>query len=89
MRRVFSVGTHPYGFIHRITYVVLRENKILQYGYSKSIDPFRNQEFDLVITVYDDTDENRLIWLIPGKRVQIGSYDPVKISDTMVQTVKY
>ncbi len=78
----FSAGTHPSGYIHPMTLEVLKEINIEHQGHSKSVDQFRHQQFDLVITVCDDADENCPVWLGSGKRIHVGFSDPAKISGT-------
>ena len=45
----------------------------------KSVDRFRGENFDAVITVCDDAAENCPVWLGKGKRVHIGFPDPAKV----------
>jgi len=77
-----SAGTHPSGFVHPMTFEVLKEINIDHQGHSKSVEQFRHQQFDLVITVCDDADENCPVWLGSGKRIHIGFSDPAKVTGT-------
>jgi arsenate reductase len=47
-------------------------------GYSKSVDEFRDVEFDLVITVCDDAAENCPLWLGSGNVRHLGFPDPAE-----------
>ena len=57
---------------------VLQEIGIEHQGESKSIDRFRDKDFDLVITVCDDANEECPVWLGKGKRLHEGFRDPAK-----------
>ncbi len=80
--RAFSAGTRPTGFVHPMAIEVLREIGIEHHGESKSVDLFRNEDFDLVITVCDDANEECPVWLGKGKRVHEGFRDPAKAQGT-------
>jgi arsenate reductase (thioredoxin) len=56
----------------------LEEIGILLQGTSKSVDVFRSQAFDLVITVCDDAAENCPVWLGKGRKEHINFPDPGK-----------
>jgi arsenate reductase len=71
-----SAGTQPSGYVHPLALRVLAEMGIQHAGESKSVDRFRGEVFDVVITVCDDAAENCPVWLGPGKRVHIGFPDP-------------
>lgn len=73
-----SAGTLPAGIVHPLALKVLAEIGIHHRGESKSVERFRGREFDLVITVCGDAEENCPVWLGAGKRVHIGFPDPVK-----------
>ncbi len=77
--QAFSAGTQPAGYVHPYVIKVLAEIGIDHHGISKSIDAFRGQDFDAVITVCDDAAENCPVWLGKGKREHIGFPDPAKI----------
>jgi arsenate reductase len=51
--QAFSAGVQPTGFIHPFSLRVLTEIGISHEGRSKSVDEFRNQSFDVVITLCD------------------------------------
>lgn len=80
--RAFSAGTVPAGYVHPKAILVLDEIGITHSGESKSIDLFRETEFDLVVTVCDDAAENCPVWLGKGKRVHLGFPDPAKAQGT-------
>jgi arsenate reductase (thioredoxin) len=78
--QAFSAGTQPTGFIHPMALRVLEEIGIRHSGASKSVDIFRHEPFDLVITVCDDAAENCPVWLGKGKKVHFGFPDPAKVT---------
>ena len=80
--RAFSAGTRPAGFVHPMAIQVLHEIGIEHRGESKSVEQFRDKEFDLVITVCDDANEECPVWLGKGKRVHEGFRDPAKADGT-------
>ena len=47
-------------------------------GRSKSVDKFRGQRFDLVVTVCDAASEDCPVWLGTGQRVHVGFPDPAR-----------
>lgn len=75
-----SAGTNPAGYVHPMAIRVLAEIGIEHSGSSKSVELFRNQAFDRVITVCDDAAENCPFWSGKGIRVHIGFADPAKVS---------
>jgi len=80
--RAFSAGTRPAGFVHPTAIQVLHEIGIEQRGESKSVEQFHDEDFDLVITVCDDANEECPVWLGKGKRVHEGFRDPAKAEGT-------
>lgn len=76
----YSAGTHPAGFVHPKALQVLGENAIEHQGRSKSVDEFRNNHFDLVITVCDSAAEECPVWLGSGQRLHLGFPDPAKVA---------
>jgi arsenate reductase len=80
--RAFSAGTYPAGFVHPMAIQVLSEIGIEHQGESKSVEQFRNDDFDLVVTVCDDANEECPVWLGKGKRVHEGFRDPAKTEGT-------
>lgn len=80
--QAFSAGTKPAGFVHPIALQVLAEIGIEHKGISKSVDEFKNQEFDLIVTVCDSAAEECPLWLGKGKRIHLGFPDPAKATGT-------
>jgi arsenate reductase (thioredoxin) len=78
----FSAGTQPVGYVHPLALKVLEEIGIHHAGESKSVDRFRGETFDVVITVCDEANENCPVWLGKGHRVHIGFPDPAKVEGT-------
>ena len=76
-----SAGTKPAGYVHPKTLAALAEIGIQHHGRSKSVDEFRNVDFDLVVTVCDSAAEECPVWLGKGKRVHHSFPDPVKTDD--------
>lgn len=76
----FSAGTQPAGYVHPMVRQVLAEVKINHQGRSKSLEEFRYDEFDLVVTVCDSAAEECPLWLGKGRRVHLGFTDPSKVS---------
>jgi len=73
-----SAGTKPAGYVHPMTLAVLAEIGIQHKGRSKSVDEFRDVDFDLVVTVCDSATEECPVWLGQGKRVHHDFPDPAK-----------
>lgn len=78
----FSAGVRPAGFVHPMVIQVLRELEIEHRGISKSVEEFRNQTFDLVVTVCDDAHEECPVWLGKGPRKHVSLRDPAKAGGT-------
>jgi arsenate reductase len=74
----FSAGTQPAGQVNPLAVRALVEIGIPHQGTPKSIDRFRNEPFDLVITLCDDAAQNCPVWLGQGKRMHIGFPDPAE-----------
>jgi arsenate reductase (thioredoxin) len=77
-----SAGTHPAGYVHPKATQVLKEIGIDHQGISKSMEQFRGDTFDLVVTVCDDAEKNCPVWLGKGKQVHLGFQDPAKVQGT-------
>jgi arsenate reductase len=73
-----SAGTHPAGHIHPLTVRALAEIGIEHAGRSKHVDEFRDESFDLVVTVCDSAAEECPLWWGQGHRVHLGFPDPAK-----------
>jgi arsenate reductase len=82
-----SAGTHPAGFVHPQALQVLGEIGIRHQGYSKTVDTFRGQHFDAVITVCGDAEENCPVWLGQSRRAHIGFPDPAKAGGDEAQVL--
>jgi arsenate reductase (thioredoxin) len=80
-----SAGTRPAGIVHPLAIQVLAEIGITHQGESKSVERFRGQTFDTVITVCSDAEENCPVWLGQGKQVHIGFPDPAKATGSDAQ----
>ncbi len=80
--RAFSAGTRPTGFVHPLAIQALREIGIEHTGQSKSVEQFRDEAFDLVVTVCDDANDECPVWLGKGKRLHEGFRDPAKAKGT-------
>lgn len=74
----FSAGTRPAGYVHPLAVRALAEIGIDHAGRSKSVDEFKGQAFDLVVTVCDSAAEDCPVWLGQGKRVHRSFPDPAK-----------
>jgi arsenate reductase (thioredoxin) len=73
----FSAGTQPAGYVHPQAIAALREIGIdISQQRSKAAEEFRQEPFDVVITVCADAAENCPVWLGQGQRVHIGFPDP-------------
>lgn len=78
-----SAGTRPAGYVHPNALRALSEIGITFTGRSKSVDEFRGQAFDAVITVCDSAAEDCPVWLgRGGERLHIGFPDPAKATGT-------
>ena len=80
--QAFSAGIHPTGFVHPMAVRVLDEIGIQHAGVSKSVEQFRSDDFDLVVTVCDEANEECPVWLGKGRRVHEGFKDPAKAEGT-------
>ncbi|MBN2003452.1 MAG: arsenate reductase ArsC [Anaerolineae bacterium] len=72
-----SAGTRPAGYVHPLAIKALAEIGINIAGQqSKSVEVFRDVEFNQVITVCDHAAKNCPVWLGKGRHVHIGFPDP-------------
>jgi arsenate reductase len=76
--RAFSAGVHPAAIVHPMTIQVLGEIGIAHDGRPKSVEAFRQEEFDLVVTVCDDANEECPVWLGTGRRAHHSFPDPAR-----------
>ncbi|UCH58657.1 MAG: arsenate reductase ArsC [Anaerolineales bacterium] len=80
--QAFSAGTEPAKEVHPKAVQVLSEIGIQHQGAPKGVDEFREQAFDLVVTVCDDAAQNCPVWLGQGVRRHISFPDPARASGT-------
>jgi arsenate reductase (thioredoxin) len=94
--QAYSAGSRPAGVVHPKALQVLAEIGIQHHGRSKSMDEFRGQEFDLVITVCDDSAEDCPVWLGKGRKLHYSYPDPAetdqledfrKVRDAMLREI--
>lgn len=78
----FSAGSEPSGYVHPMAQEAIREAGIIHNGRSKSLEEFKGQDFDLVITLCDKAREACPLWLSKGKAVHIGFDDPAQAQGT-------
>lgn len=76
----FSAGSKPAGYVHPLALKVLSELGINHPGKSKSIDEFRGQSFDVVITLCDQSDDECPVWLGKGRNLHNPYPDPAKVT---------
>jgi arsenate reductase len=76
--QAFSAGTRPAGSVHPKAIAALAEIGIRHEGRSKSMEEFRGQAFDLVVTVCDSAAEECPVWLGKGKRLHHSFPDPAR-----------
>jgi arsenate reductase (thioredoxin) len=74
----YSAGSRPAGFVHPKALQVLAEMGIQHNGRSKSMNEFRGQSFDVVVTVCDDSAQDCPVWLGNGERVKMSFPDPAE-----------
>ena len=76
-----SAGTQPRENAHPLTTQVLNEIGIHTIGRPKSVEEFRDSQFDLVVTLCDSASEECPVWLGKSKRFHQGFPDPAKSND--------
>ena len=80
---VQSAGTRPAGFVHPLAVRALAEIGIdLSQGRSKSVDEFKGEEIDTVITVCGGANEECPVFPGRVKRHHWGFDDPAKATGT-------
>ena len=77
-----SAGTAPAGYVHPLAVRALAEIGIEHTGRSKHVDEFRDESFDLVVTVCDSAAEQCPLWLGQGRRMHLSFPDPAKATGT-------
>jgi len=80
--QAFSAGARPAGHVHPNTLKVLDEIGIRHRGEAKSVERFRGQRFDLVITLCDEASEECPVWMGQGVRLHASFVDPAKVEGT-------
>ncbi|QYK50235.1 MAG: arsenate reductase ArsC [Anaerolineales bacterium] len=74
--QAYSAGVQPAAAINPYTGKALAEIGIVHLGEPKHPDVFRDETFDLVVTLCDDAAENCPVWLGPGRKEHLGFPDP-------------
>lgn len=83
--QAFSAGTRPAGYVHPMALYVMQEIGIDIHGHhSKSVEEFRGQKFDQIITVCDSAAEDCPLWLGKGQHTHIGFEDPARVTGSEV-----
>lgn len=83
----FSAGTKPAGYVHPNALRALAEIGIEHQGRSKSVDEFKGQAFDLVVTVCDSAAEECPAWFGQGKRAHLSFPDPAKANGSEEEVI--
>lgn len=78
--QAFSAGTKPAGYVHPMALKALEEAGIHHRGESKSVEAFRGRDFDLVVTVCSDAEENCPVWLGRGRKLHVSLEDPAAVT---------
>jgi arsenate reductase len=77
--QAYSAGTAPAGYVNPLAVRVMAELGIdISAQHSKSVEMFRGEEFERVMTVCDDAAENCPVWLGTGHRVHASFPDPAQ-----------
>lgn len=84
----FSAGSEPSGYVHPMALQVIREFGIIHQGYSKAVDEFLGQDFDMVITLCDSAREACPLWLKKGAIIHLGFADPALFEGTEEQKLQ-
>jgi arsenate reductase len=78
--QAFSAGARPSNEVHPLAIQALDEIGIAHHGEPKSVERFRGQSFDLVITLCDEASEECPVWLGNGIRLHASFIDPAKVA---------
>ena len=78
----FSAGSRPTGEVHPLALKTLAQIGITHQGRSKSIQEFIGQQFDLVVILCNDSDQDCPVWLGKGKVVHHPYPDPGRLAGT-------
>ncbi len=80
----FSAGTHPTGYVHPLAIQAMAELGIdISEHRSKSVEEFRGQNFDVVITLCDSAAQECPLWLGPGWAIHMDFPDPAQADGIM------
>jgi arsenate reductase len=74
----FSAGTKPAGYVHPLARKVVAEIGIDHDGRSKSVDEFQDHDFDLVVTVCDQAQDDCPTWFGRGNIIHRSFPDPAE-----------
>jgi arsenate reductase len=86
--QAFSAGSRPAGFVHPATVRALAEIGIdASRARSKPISDFKNEHFDLVVTVCDQAAEDCPVWLGSGERIHLEFPDPARVQGDEAQVM--
>jgi arsenate reductase (thioredoxin) len=86
--QAFSAGTYPAGYVHPKAIQVLSEIGIEHKGRSKSVDEFRDIDFDAIVTVCDSAAKECPVWLGLGRRIHQSFPDPAKAKGTEAEVLE-
>lgn len=84
----FSAGSQPTGYVHPMALRVIQNFGIEHQGYSKSVNEFLGQDFDMVITLCDSAREACPLWLKKGAISHLGFADPALFEGTDEQKLQ-
>ena len=74
--QAFSAGTNPAGYVHPLAIQALEEIGINHRGDSKEVSQYRDEGFDLVVTVCDAAAQDCPVWLGSNPQVHLAFEDP-------------
>jgi arsenate reductase len=78
-----SAGTRPTGAVHPLAVKAMADLGIDISGQrSKSLDEFRNAEFDLVVTVCNGVTDDCPLWIGKGYIAHVSFPDPAQLTGT-------
>jgi arsenate reductase len=80
--RALSAGVQPAAEVQPLALQALREVGIRHNGKPKSVEQFRGWDFDVVITLCDEANEQCPVWLGQGRRIHHGFRDPAAAQGT-------
>jgi arsenate reductase len=83
----YSAGSRPAGYVHPFAIKTLAEIGIDHQGRAKSIDEFRGQPFDMVITLCGQDDEECPVWLGKGRNLHNPFPDPAKVNGSEAEKI--